>query len=185
MSVFAGNTAPASFAVDPPGGNIHCGRESAQLPLHQQDFPGLSITRPLCGIINFIMFHAGEEKRRMGRKLRFGEYATIASMLFGLFFGAGNLIFPVYMGQLAGRNIWQAVTGFLITGVGMPLLGVMALGVSRCSGLAELSGRVEKRCGWARSAQSNPRLPMRLGRSSPAFSRGIIRWTRWRASPLG
>ena len=30
----------------------------------------------------------------------------VASMLFGMFFGAGNLIFPASMGQLAGRSIW-------------------------------------------------------------------------------
>lgn len=83
----------------------------------------------------------------MEKKLQFGEYATIASMLFGLFFGAGNLIFPVYMGQMAGRNVWQAILGFLITGVGLPLLGVMALGISRCSGLNELSSRVSRRYG--------------------------------------
>ena len=65
-------------------------------------------------------------------------------MLFGLFFGAGNLIFPIYMGQLAGKNIWQAALGFLITGVGLPLLGVAAIGISRSDGLTELAGKVGK-----------------------------------------
>lgn len=63
-------------------------------------------------------------------------------MLFGLFFGAGNLIFPVYMGQMAGRHIWQAAAGFLITGVGLPLMGVAALGISRSSGLYEMGLKV-------------------------------------------
>ena len=81
----------------------------------------------------------------MEKKLHFSEYLTITSMLFGLFFGAGNLIFPVSMGQLAGQNLWQAVLGFLVTGVGLPLLGVAALGISRCGGLAELSARVGRR----------------------------------------
>ena len=63
-------------------------------------------------------------------------------MLFGLFFGAGNLIFPVYMGQMAGQHIWQAAAGFLITGVGMPLMGVAALGISRSSGLYEMGLKV-------------------------------------------
>ena len=40
------------------------------------------------------------------------------------------------MGQLAGRSIWQASAGFLITGVGLPLLGVAALGISREEGPA-------------------------------------------------
>ena len=57
----------------------------------------------------------------MKQKLSFKEYIYVASMLFGMFFGAGNLIFPVYMGQVAGRNMWAAVLGFLITGVGITL----------------------------------------------------------------
>ena len=65
-------------------------------------------------------------------------------MLFGMFFGAGNLIFPVYMGQMAGRHIWQAAAGFLITGVGLPLMGVAALGISRSSGLYEMGLKVSR-----------------------------------------
>ena len=78
---------------------------------------------------------------KMKKKLSMREYISIASMLFGMFFGAGNLIFPVSMGQLAGRNVWTAIFGFLITGVGLPLLGVAALGISRSSGLFELAGK--------------------------------------------
>ena len=65
-------------------------------------------------------------------------------MLFGMFFGAGNLIFPASMGQLAGADMWKAAAGFLITGVGLPLLAVAALGVSRENGLLELGSRVGK-----------------------------------------
>ena len=78
------------------------------------------------------------------KKLSCSEYIYVASMLFGMFFGAGNLIFPVHMGQMAGSNVWPAVIGFCVTGVGLPLLGVAALGVSRSSGLFELGCRVGK-----------------------------------------
>lgn len=81
------------------------------------------------------------------KKLTFKQIIIIASMLFGMFFGAGNLIFPASMGQLAGSNIWQASAGFLITGVGLPLLAVAALGISREDGLLGLSSRVGKRYG--------------------------------------
>lgn len=64
------------------------------------------------------------------QQLTLRQRLLVASMLFGMFFGAGNLIFPASMGQLAGRSIWQASAGFLITGVGLPLLGVAALGIS-------------------------------------------------------
>lgn len=78
----------------------------------------------------------------MKKKLTAKETITVASMLFGMFFGAGNLIFPVYMGQAAGYNVWPAIFGFLITGVGFPLLAVAALGISKSSGLLELSSKV-------------------------------------------
>ncbi len=77
--------------------------------------------------------------------LTLSETITITSMLFGMFFGAGNLIFPVYMGQMAGNNVWPAIIGFIITGVGLPLLGVAALGISKSNGLQELSGKVSKK----------------------------------------
>lgn len=80
----------------------------------------------------------------MKQKLTSREYTYVASMLFGMFFGAGNLIFPVHMGQMAGANLWPAVIGFLITGVGLPLLGVAALGISRSNGLYELGSRVSR-----------------------------------------
>ncbi len=63
-------------------------------------------------------------------------------MIFGLFFGAGNLIFPVHMGQEAGQNIFPVVIGFILTGVGLPFLGIMAIGVSKVSSLYELAKRV-------------------------------------------
>jgi len=54
----------------------------------------------------------------------------IGITLFALFFGAGNLIFPVMLGQLSGTNVTSASLGFVTTGVLMPLLGVIALGYS-------------------------------------------------------
>ncbi|CZQ86583.1 branched-chain amino acid transport system ii carrier protein [Trichococcus palustris] len=78
----------------------------------------------------------------MDKKLTTKDYTYIASMLFGLFFGAGNLIFPVYMGQLAGANVWPAIIGFLITGVGLPLLGIVAMGISHSTGLFDMASRI-------------------------------------------
>lgn len=75
------------------------------------------------------------------KKLSAKEYLCVASMLFGMFFGAGNLIFPVSLGQQAGNRMWPAALGMLITGVGLPLLGVAALGISRSDGLPALAGK--------------------------------------------
>lgn len=81
----------------------------------------------------------------MKKTLTFKESIIIGSMLFGMFFGAGNLIFPVHMGQLSGTNFWPAVIGFIITGVGLPLLGVACLAISNKNSLFELSSLVGDR----------------------------------------
>ncbi len=47
--------------------------------------------------------------------------------LFAMFFGAGNLIFPPALGQSAGIQVIPVIFGFLLTGVGLPLLGIIAV----------------------------------------------------------
>ena len=80
----------------------------------------------------------------MKERLNFRQLIAVASMLFGLFFGAGNLIFPVHMGQLAGANSYIAALGFIVTAVGLPLIGVAAFGISRSDDLLAMSSRVGK-----------------------------------------
>ena len=80
----------------------------------------------------------------MNEKLDFKSNLLIGSLLFGLFFGAGNLIFPVKMGQLAGANTLTATIGFLMTGVGLPILGVIASALSRSESLFEMARPVNK-----------------------------------------
>lgn len=83
----------------------------------------------------------------MNNKLSLSAYITIGSMLFGLFFGAGNLIFPVHMGQEAGSSISLATLGFIITGVGLPFLGIVAIGFSKSNGLYDLASRISPKYG--------------------------------------
>ncbi|WP_213424010.1 branched-chain amino acid transport system II carrier protein [Bhargavaea massiliensis] len=78
----------------------------------------------------------------MQEKMSFSNYIAVGAMLFALFFGAGNLIFPAQLGQQAGDQLWPAVIGFLITGVGLPFLGVVAIGYSGSNHLQELASRV-------------------------------------------
>ncbi|MCM3118373.1 branched-chain amino acid transport system II carrier protein [Neobacillus sp. MER 74] len=78
----------------------------------------------------------------MQNKLPFSRYFVIGVMLFALFFGAGNLIFPAALGQNAGSNVWMAITGFLMTGIGLPFLGILAMGFSGSKNLEELASRV-------------------------------------------
>ncbi|TDM41140.1 branched-chain amino acid transport system II carrier protein [Macrococcoides canis] len=77
-------------------------------------------------------------------KLTFKENMFIGSMLFGLFFGAGNLIFPIHFGQTAGSNVWLTNLGFLITAIGLPFLGIIAIGISKTNGVFDISMRVNR-----------------------------------------
>ncbi|MCB2355172.1 branched-chain amino acid transport system II carrier protein [Clostridium estertheticum] len=60
----------------------------------------------------------------------------IGFALFAMFFGAGNLIFPPFLGKAAGSAYFTSITGFLITGVGLPLIGIIAC--------AKINGTYEK-----------------------------------------
>lgn len=68
------------------------------------------------------------------------DLVLISLMLFSLFFGAGNLIFPPFLGQSAGGATWISMAGFFITAVGFPVLGVVA--VAKSGGLYNLAKRV-------------------------------------------
>ena len=59
-----------------------------------------------------------------------GENIVVGLMLFALFLGAGNIIFPPLLGQLSGEALVVSIIGFLITGVGLPLVGVIAVAKS-------------------------------------------------------
>lgn len=67
----------------------------------------------------------------------------VSFMLFSLFFGAGNLIFPPFLGQNAGAHMVPALAGFLATAVVLPVLGVIV--VARFNGLDCLAGQVGAR----------------------------------------
>lgn len=64
-------------------------------------------------------------------------------MLFSLFFGAGNLIFPPLLGLESGNQFAPAITGFLFTGVLLPFMAVMAISLSD-DGLLSIGGKVHR-----------------------------------------
>jgi branched-chain amino acid:cation transporter, LIVCS family len=51
--------------------------------------------------------------------------------MFSMFFGAGNVMFPLLLGQRVGDQNWIAMVGLLITAVGVPLLGLMSMTLFR------------------------------------------------------
>ncbi|WEG11200.1 branched-chain amino acid transport system II carrier protein [Pullulanibacillus sp. KACC 23026] len=69
------------------------------------------------------------------------ETFFVGLMLFSMFFGAGNLIFPPFLGIGAGTSFWPAIIGFIITGVGLPLLVIVAISLVK-DGANSLGNRV-------------------------------------------
>src|SRR5690625_6355501 len=64
-------------------------------------------------------------------------------MLFSLFFGAGNLIFPPLLELESGSNFGPAIIGFLTTGVLLPFMAIMAVALAD-NGLISIGNRVHK-----------------------------------------
>ena len=60
--------------------------------------------------------------------------------LFSMFFGAGNLIFPPFLGAQAGNATFTSMIGFAISAICLPILGVVTVALS--GGLPNLAGRV-------------------------------------------
>jgi len=78
---------------------------------------------------------------KMNKQLPLKETFALGFFMFALFLGAGNLIFPPLLGQQAGTSIWYAIVGFLVTGVGLPILAIIT--ISQVAGnIDEISKRV-------------------------------------------
>lgn len=79
------------------------------------------------------------KKPKLGARQRM----VITFTFFSMFFGAGNLIFPAFLGAQAGSATLPAAAGFIVSAVGLPVLGVLA--VSAAGGFETLAGRVSPR----------------------------------------
>lgn len=66
----------------------------------------------------------------MNQTLKLTDIIAVGFMLFAFFLGAGNIIFPPLAGQLAGDNLFAAMSGFLVTAVGLPLITIIAIAVA-------------------------------------------------------
>ncbi|CDZ75973.1 hypothetical protein BN59_00236 [Legionella massiliensis] len=47
--------------------------------------------------------------------------------IFAMFFGSGNLVFPIQIGQAAGDNWFLGFAGLLLTGIFLPLMGLFVI----------------------------------------------------------
>lgn len=68
--------------------------------------------------------------------------ALTGLLLFGMFFGAGNLIFPPQLGLESGPHFWAAIAGFVLSGVGIAIL-TLVVGASNPKGyMDEISQKI-------------------------------------------
>ena len=74
------------------------------------------------------------------KKLSRSQFLQVSIMLFGLFFGAGNLIFPPLLGNQAGSATYISLLAFSVTAVLFPVLGSIVVG--KTNGLTNLANRV-------------------------------------------
>ncbi|WP_028303816.1 branched-chain amino acid transport system II carrier protein [Oceanospirillum maris] len=63
----------------------------------------------------------------MNKQLKPFDVLGLGFMTFAFFLGAGNIIFPTMAGMLAGVEVVPTMLGFLLTAVGLPLLGLFAV----------------------------------------------------------
>ena len=73
------------------------------------------------------------------KRTSFKQHLLLSSLLFGLFFGAGNLIFPIHLGQMSGQNWVPATLGFVISAVLLPLFSVLALSVTKSKSMYDMA----------------------------------------------
>ena len=59
-------------------------------------------------------------------KNKIKDSIIVGFALFSMFFGAGNLIFPPSLGNKLGDQYLLGIIGFILTGVGLPLLAIFA-----------------------------------------------------------
>lgn len=61
----------------------------------------------------------------MNKKTR--DIITIGFALFAMFFGAGNLLLPPYIGIQIGDHVWTTILAFGLTGILLPFLGILSV----------------------------------------------------------
>ncbi|PST45438.1 branched-chain amino acid transport system II carrier protein [Bifidobacterium callitrichos] len=82
-------------------------------------------------------------EHQLSSRLNARQRLVMTFTFFSMFFGAGNLIFPPFVGAQAGSAALPAAVGFIVSAVGLPILGVLA--VTFAGGFDALAGRVSPR----------------------------------------
>lgn len=59
--------------------------------------------------------------------LRSRQIITTGLAMFSMFFGAGNIVFPLMVGQIGGNMVGMALVGLMIAAVGIPFMGLVSM----------------------------------------------------------
>ena len=81
----------------------------------------------------------------MSQKTSKADFIVVGFALFAVFFGAGNLIFPPYLGLQSGTRWFPALACFVLADAGLAILTVLA--IVRLGTDHDLLGRLPKRVG--------------------------------------
>ena len=77
------------------------------------------------------------------KKIKFTDVLFVGLAFFASYFGAGNLIFPPMLGLQSGSNWLSGMIGMLASGVGLPILAIIVLGM--CGSVQKISDHVNKK----------------------------------------
>lgn len=92
---------------------------------------------------------------------QYKDIIVVGFALFAMFFGAGNLIFPLYLGLVSGNQWLIGFLGFVIADVGLALLAILAS--AKCGGdISRLSNYGSTRGNSFVSSSNNITWPKRL-----------------------
>ena len=77
------------------------------------------------------------------KKLNIKDFLQISFMVFGMFFGAGNLIFPPLIGKESGVNFYFSIIGFSLSAVLIPIIAIIV--VSKFGGIENILEKIGKK----------------------------------------
>lgn len=77
------------------------------------------------------------------KKLNKKDFLQISFMIFGMFFGAGNLIFPPLIGKESGISFYLSILGFSLSAVLIPIIAIIE--VSKFDSIENILEKIGKK----------------------------------------
>ncbi len=78
-------------------------------------------------IVHYFKTFLREDNGYRMKNTPFSQILTIGLAIFSMFFGAGNLVYPLNVGLSSGQNTMFGIMGFILTAVCLPLAGLVSM----------------------------------------------------------